>query len=591
MKPDGTAGMTSERMDFESPRPNDRGAVPDGGRTVKPVTVTSTSDTPELSALHRNTFEQLPIGIAYASGDGRFIWTNQAFCSLLQLTARELAGQSIELVTHAEDFGPNDREFKRLWAGEIASYTQEKRYVRKDRVAIWVRVTATLVRNPVGEPICVAGFLEDIHAQKEAERAAVLSRRLIEAVIANVPAALIACDMHGNITLYNRAAAQLFSVGTGTSGAAPADMYPLAAQIYQADGVTPVPRADRPLARALRGETLTNVEQVVVPNESAPRTMLVSAQLLQGADAEDLGAVAVSQDISELRQREAEIERIHKQLMDASRQAGMAEVATNVLHNVGNVLNSVNISASVVADLVKRSKSVGLVQVAALLQERSHDLAAFITNDERGRQLPMYLATLAEHFLSEQRAVLEELDSLRANIDHIKETVAMQQTYAKRCGLIETVDVHALVEDSLRMNTGALTRHKVTLRREFTDVPCITVDKHRVLQILVNLVRNAKYACDESGRPDKEVCVRVENTGTTVRISVIDNGVGIKPEHRNQLFSHGFTTRQSGHGFGLHSAALAAAEFGGTLSAHSDGDGCGATFVLDLPLSAVDSAR
>ena len=167
----------------------------------------------------------------------------------------------------------------------------------------------------------------------------------------------------------------------------------------------------------------------------------------------------------------------------------------------------------------------------------------------------------------------------------------MQQTYAKRCGLIETVDVHALVEDSLRMNTGALTRHKVTLRREFTDVPCITVDKHRVLQILVNLVRNAKYACDESGRPDKEVCVRVENTGTTVRISVIDNGVGIKPEHRNQLFSHGFTTRQSGHGFGLHSAALAAAEFGGTLSAHSDGDGCGATFVLDLPLSAVDSAR
>lgn len=108
---------------------------------------------------------------------------------------------------------------------------------------------------------------------------------------------------------------------------------------------------------------------------------------------------------------------------------------------------------------------------------------------------------------------------------------------------------------------------------------------------LAGLVRNAKYACDESGRPDKEVCVRVENTGTTVRISVIDNGVGIKPEHRNQLFSHGFTTRQSGHGFGLHSAALAAAEFGGTLSAHSDGDGCGATFVLDLPLAAVDSAR
>ena len=135
------------------------------------------------------------------------------------------------------------------------------------------------------------------------------------------------------------------------------------------------------------------------------------------------------------------------------------------------------------------------------------------------------------------------------------------------------------------MNTGALTRHHVELRRDFSPVPPVTVDKHKVLQILVNLVRNAKYACDESGRPDKEMCVRIEEQGSSVLISVIDNGVGIKPEHREQLFTHGFTTRQSGHGFGLHSAALAATELGGTLSVHSDGVGSGATFTLKLPLS------
>ena len=134
----------------------------------------------------------------------------------------------------------------------------------------------------------------------------------------------------------------------------------------------------------------------------------------------------------------------------------------------------------------------------------------------------------------------------------------MQQSYAKLCGISETVGAATLVEDCLRMNTGALTRHGVTVRREIADIPPITVDKHKVLQILVNLVRNAKYACDEAPRADREVIVRVEDAGPMVRISVIDNGIGIAPEDMARLFSHGFTTRKSGHGFGLHSAARAA---------------------------------
>jgi PAS domain S-box-containing protein len=425
-------GQQLDRAEFAAPLPGELDAVP------------------ELSLLYRSTFEQLPIGIAYTARDGRFIWTNHAFNAMVQLTAQELAGKSIQMLTHAEDFGSNDREIARLWAGEISSYTLQKRYVRKDAAAVWVRVTAALVRDPAGRAICAVGFLEDI---------------------------------------------------------------------------------------------------------------------------------------SELRQREAEVERIHKQLMEASRHAGMAEVATNVLHNVGNVLNSVNVSASLVIDRLKHSKLDGLAKIANLLRDHSGDMAGFMSQDERGRQLPKYLAALSEHIHSEQLAVLEELESLRKHIDHIKDTVAMQQSYARRCGLTETVDMHSLVEDSLSMNTGALTRHHVALRREFAPVPPITVDKHMVLQILVNLVRNAKYACDETGRPDKEVCVRIESLEGKVRISVIDNGVGIKPEHRDRLFSHGFTTRQAGHGFGLHSAALAAAELGGTLSAHSDGAGCGATFSLELPLS------
>ena len=136
------------------------------------------------------------------------------------------------------------------------------------------------------------------------------------------------------------------------------------------------------------------------------------------------------------------------------------------------------------------------------------------------------------------------------------------------------------------MNTAALTRHNVAVRQEVADVAPITVDKHKVLQILVNLVRNAKYACDESPRADRLVVIRVEDADRMVRLSVIDNGIGISPDDMKRLFSHGFTTRKSGHGFGLHSAAIAARELGGTLTAKTDGRGCGAAFILELPKEA-----
>jgi signal transduction histidine kinase len=296
-------------------------------------------------------------------------------------------------------------------------------------------------------------------------------------------------------------------------------------------------------------------------------------------------------DISVRKDTAQELERVHKQLMSASRQAGMAEVATNVLHNVGNILNSVNISASLVIERVKQSKGPGVSRLAALLQEKGAAVGEFLAHDERGKRIPEYLTSLGEQLMSDQKMALEELASLRNNLEHIKDTVAMQQSYAKLCGVTETVAVVDLVEDSLRLNAGAFVRHGVTLRREFSEVPPITVDKHKVLQILVNLVRNAKYACDESGRSDKLLTLRIESAAAGVRICVIDNGVGIPAENMSRLFTHGFTTRVDGHGFGLHSGALAAQELGGSLLVMSDGPGCGATFILELPCSPSEAAH
>jgi signal transduction histidine kinase len=177
------------------------------------------------------------------------------------------------------------------------------------------------------------------------------------------------------------------------------------------------------------------------------------------------------------------------------------------------------------------------------------------------------------------------LESLRRNIEHITEIVAMQQTYARVSGVSESVDLSELIEDALRMNNAALVRHGIELVRQLEQTPPVTTDRHKVLQILVNLIRNAKYACDDSRRPEKQIRLQLESSNNRVRISVIDNGIGIPAENFARIFNHGFTTRKEGHGFGLHSAANAARELGGSLIARSDGHEKGACFTLELPLT------
>jgi nitrogen fixation/metabolism regulation signal transduction histidine kinase len=281
--------------------------------------------------------------------------------------------------------------------------------------------------------------------------------------------------------------------------------------------------------------------------------------------------------------RTRELENTHKELVAASRRGGMAEIATNVLHNVGNVLNSVNISTGLIVESVKKSQASSLARVVVLLREHAHDLGTFITQDSRGKHLPDHLARLSEHLIANQDLIVSELDSLRKNVEHIKEIVAMQQSYARVGGVKEMVNIVNLVEDSVCMNESGLSRHRVEVIREFENVPSMSLEKHKILQILVNLVRNAKYACDDSGRQDKRMTVRVANGAGRVKISVIDNGVGIPHENLTRIFNYGFTTRKDGHGFGLHSGALAAKEMGGSLTVHSDGPNQGAAFTLEFP--------
>ena len=295
--------------------------------------------------------------------------------------------------------------------------------------------------------------------------------------------------------------------------------------------------------------------------------------------------LSLEKEIAERKQMQLEIERVHRKLLEASRVAGMAEVATGVLHNVGNVLNSVNVSTNLLIERTKASRITAVARISELLKEHEADLGDFISRDPKGRQIPIYLTALSEELGREQKDALDELTQLHGNVNHIKEIVSTQQNYARTVGVTTVEDVAELVEDALRINEAALERHNVSVLRHFDDgLPRIIADRHKVMQILLNLIRNAKYACEESQRNDKQLMVRITRNGHGIMISVTDNGVGIPSENLKRIFNHGFTTRKNGHGFGLHSGALAAKEMGGELRAESDGPGAGATFFLELPL-------
>ncbi len=290
-------------------------------------------------------------------------------------------------------------------------------------------------------------------------------------------------------------------------------------------------------------------------------------------------------DITERKEGERQTQEMARKLVETSRRAGMAEIATGVLHNVGNVLNSINVSATLISDRLKMLPVERLEKVVNLLERHEKDLPGFFSESGKGRMLPRYLSELVEAGRRRTKEIEAEAEALVRNVEHVKEIVSMQQSYAKVSGLTETLPVNELLEDAIRLNSNIVSSSGIRIFRDYTSVPAlVNVDKHKVLQILINLLSNAVHALEVVEIPQKRIelgIIRCANQ--RVAISVEDNGVGIETGNLEKIFSHGFTTKRRGHGFGLHSSALAARQMGGELNVTSEGAGQGARFTLLLP--------
>ena len=390
------------------------------------------------------------------------------------------------------------------------------------------------------------------------------------ALLENTDDSVAQLDLDGRIVVANASARAVFSARVGRE---PRDGDSWTESVEPAEAA----RWRERFERALSGDRVTAEER-----HDELLTIEYSIRAISDEAGRPTGITLFGRDVTARKEAESKLTKLHRLLVDASRQAGMAEVATGILHNVGNTLNSVNVSAQTLAARLRGSSIGSLTRAAALLREHQGD-AAFLAGDPRGSNLPSLIVAIAGALAREHRELQDETRHLSTKTDHLTSLISLQQLHAKSGGVIEAVSVGELIDDALRLHADSFSRSGIAIVREEHDGPALQLDRHNLLQILVNLLSNGRHALIASARPDKELRIRIAHGGRRLRIAVSDNGVGISDEAKELLFRQGFTTKRDGHGFGLHMCALIANRMGGALTCHSDGPGTGATFELDVP--------
>ena len=526
--------------------------------------------------LFRAIFQEADIGIAQVDLHGRFMESNSALEELLGYTADELCAMTVTELTHPDDRDADQESYQELMVGKRDVYRRENRYYRRDGQLVWAHLTVSAVWADGGKLAFAISMFEDITARKQVEEALRANEERYRIVVEGSLQGISIVSVTGRRLFANPALLRIF-------GYASLDEY---LQRHGLDLVAPHERERVNYYREalMRHEMKTAHYEFEAQRADGSPIWLerMATCIMWNGEAAVLSSIL---DITPRKQAEDERRRLQQELLDISRQAGMAELATNVLHNVGNVLNSINVSASLLTEQFNKSAVDSLAKANLLIQDHVVDLGHFVTEDERGKHFPRFLNELSIKLVDEQQSWIHELDSMVRHIDHIKEVVAMQQSYARVSGLQEEISLEALTEDALRTIAVSLRQSEIELVRDFSALPTLWTDKHKVLQILVNLLANAKDALGDMALAERRLVVRLfQPSAHRVAVEVTDTGSGISASHLTRIFEYGFTTKPEGHGFGLHSCGLMAKELGGELTARSEGVGCGSAFRLEIPV-------
>lgn len=285
-----------------------------------------------------------------------------------------------------------------------------------------------------------------------------------------------------------------------------------------------------------------------------------------------------------LAERTRQLKKVQQELIDKAHQAGMADIASGTLHNVGNILNSVKVSAQVINNELKRSSVNNFKQANDLLREHQDSMEDFILNDPKGKKLLEYYLKLESVFMNERDTYQANIDRLIDKIEIIADVIMAQQNYAGISSLTEEYYLDNIIDDALTLQSGSIERFGIQVVKKIEETPRVPIQKAKLVHILINLIKNAKEAMVESPSDNRKLTISLDHREQVVYLAIQDTGKGIDPSSLKKIFTHGYTTKKNGHGFGLHSCANYMAEMKGNIRAESEGIDKGSTFILEFEL-------
>jgi PAS domain S-box-containing protein len=500
------------------------------------------------------------------------------FCAITAYTTEEAVGQKLSFLYGTKTDAATARAANRALS-RAEEFQGELLFYRADGTTVWCELVIAPRLAEDGSTDHFAMALIDVSARRKRDEQFREQEANFRGIFEHAAEGIYQSTPEGRYLRVNRALARMY--GYASPEALMKQVSDIENQIY----VDPAMRVqfkklmdESDYVRGLEYQTRRRDGRIIWISESS--------RIVRDSNGKARYYEGFIEEITKRKEAEAALQQSQLRLIETSRQIGLAEITTGLLHNIGNALNSVNISAGVAAGKIGNSKVGNLSKAITLLRSHESDLASFLSGDPKGRQVIPYLGELAPRLVQEHAELHEELKSLKKCVEHANDILSCQQNYAKSAGKLEAVHPSQLIEDALQMNANSLARHHIKVVRDYApDLPEVTVRKHVVLQILVNLIRNAQKACDAAESADKCLTVRLAagEGNRRIQMEVQDTGVGIPPENLARIFTHGFTTRKDGHGFGLHSGARMAEEMGGSLTARSEGVGRGASFILEFP--------
>ena len=303
---------------------------------------------------------------------------------------------------------------------------------------------------------------------------------------------------------------------------------------------------------------------------------------------DEIITVCITRDITRRKESEIKLTEAHDKLIDAAHQSGMAEMAVGVLHNIGNILNSVSLSAEEISRINKSSKLPGLIKANNIVKDNLENIGDFVSNNEKGKLLPQYYLKVGQALSEEKENIEKEIDLMFTKTEMMKDVISTQQEYARTKSFIETTNIEPIIEDSIKVQESVISKLGINIIRNYDFTPPCDVHKSKLLQVLTNLIKNASEAMRENDRLNKTKDITIDIGALNdayVFIKITDTGIGIDKKNLDNIFTHGFTTKSDGHGFGLHTSANAMTEMHGSLKVKSDGLERGASFTLLLPIN------